>query len=401
MGFIRRLIKEEHGATMIMVAVSLVVIFAFAVLAIDISLIQLAKNQLQNAADAAALAGAIQYESSDRNPDAAVAAAIEIAGLNRAVQVTQQPVTILPSDVSFPAPNRIRVRTHRTEASGDPVRLYFMHVIDAASSNLGNISAKATAEVLPIKGTNCLKPWMFPDRWDDADGDHVYDAREPFTDLNGDGQYNPGEPFTDLNKNGVWDAGEFYDRQITGYKVPDNVGEMITLKFDNGSLNNFSPKEGWYQIIRFGPVNRGGPDCPGGDCYRDWIPGCEPYMVMEGDTMELELGAKVGPTDQGLQELLDRDPSAYYDAASGTIKGSAYPVSPRLIKAAVYDPSEGIYDLGSGSNKYLTVEKIVVVFLEYKTGTAAVEGRFMRMATQGELCPDCDPGFAFGAHLVE
>jgi hypothetical protein len=370
-------------------------------LAIDISLIQLAKNQLQNAADAAALAGAIEYESTDKNPDAAVAAAIEIAGLNRAVQVTQQPVTILPSDVSFPSANRIRVRTHRTEASGDPVRLYFMHVIDAASSNLGNISAKATAEVLPIKGTNCLKPWMFPDRWDDADGDHVYDAREPFTDLNGDGQYNPGEPFTDLNKNGIWDAGEFYDRQITGYKVPDNVGEMITLKFDNGSLNNFAPKEGWYQIIRFGPVNRGGPDCPGGDCYRDWIPGCEPYMVMEGDTMELELGAKVGPTDQGLQELLDRDPNAYYDAATGTIQGSAYPVSPRLIKAAVYDPSEGIYDLGSGSNKYLTVKKIVVVFLEYKTGTAEVLGRFMRMATQGELCPDCDPGFAFGAHLVE
>lgn len=401
MGFIQRLIKEEHGATMIMVAVSLVVIFAFAVLAIDISLIQLAKNQLQNAADAAALAGAIGYESSDRNPDAAVTAAIEIAGLNRAVQVTQQPVNILPSDVSFPSPNRIRVQTHRTEASGDPVRLYFMHVIDAASSNLGSISASATAEVLPIKGTNCLKPWMFPDRWDDADGDHVYDAREPFTDLNGDGQYNPGESFTDLNKNGVWDAGEFYDRQITGYRVPDHVGEMITLKFDNGSLNNFSPKEGWYQIIRFGPVNRGGPECPGGDCYREWIPGCEPYLVMEGDTMELELGAKVGPTDQGLQELLDRDPNAYYDAATGTIQGSAYPVSPRLIKAAVYDPSEGIYDLGTGSNKYLTVEKIVVVFLEYKTGTAEVSGRFMRMATQGELCPECDPGFAFGAHLVE
>lgn len=401
MGLVRRFIREERAATMIMVAVSMVAVFAFAVLAIDISLIQLAKNQLQNAADAAALAGAIEYSLTNGNEAAAIAEAIEIAGLNRAVQTTQQPVNISSVDVSFPSPKHVRVRTHRTEASGDPVRLYFMRVINAASNNLGNMTASATAEVLPIGGTNCLKPWMFPDRWDDADGDHVYDAREDFTDLDGDGQYDPGEPFDDLNKNGIWDAGEFYDEQATGYRVPDHVGETIVLKFNNGSLNNFSPKEGWYQIVRFGPVNRGGPDCPGGDCYREWIPGCEPYLVMEGDTLELEQGAKVGPTDQGLQELIDRDPYAYYNTTTGAIEGSAYPVSPRLIKAAVYDPTEGIYDLGAGANKYLTVQKIVVVFLEARTSTAEVMGRFMRMATQGELCPECDPGFAFGAHLVE
>jgi len=400
MSFLRRKIKEERAATLIMVAVAMVAIFAFAVLAIDISLVQLAKNQLQNAADAAALAGAIEYTITDGDASAAVAEAIQIAGLNRAIQTTQQPVKITSADVTFPSPRHVRVQTHRTEATSDPIKLYFMGVINTASDNLGSMTASATAEVLPIGGTNCLKPWMFPDRWDDADGDHVYDARETFTDLNGNDQYDAGEPFDDLNKNGVWDAGEYYDMQATGYRVPDHVGETIVLKFNNGSLNNYAPKEGWYQIIRFGPVNRGGPDCPGGDCYRDWIPGCEPYVVMVGDTMEMELGAKVGPTDQGFQELIDRDPSAYYDPTTGTIQGSAYPASPRLIKAAVYDPSEGIYSMG-GANKYLTVKKIVVVFLEARTGSAEVLGRFMRMATQGELCPECDPGFAFGAHLVE
>ena len=400
MSFLRRKIKEERAATLIMVAVAMVAIFAFAVLAIDISLVQLAKNQLQNAADAAALAGAIEYTITDGDASAAVAEAIQIAGLNRAIQTTQQPVKITSADVSFPSSRHVRVRTHRTEATSDPIKLYFMGVINTASDNLGSMTASATAEVLPIGGTNCLKPWMFPDRWDDADGDHVYDARETYTDLNGNDQYDAGEPFDDLNKNGVWDAGEYYDMQATGYRVPDHVGETIVLKFNNGSLNNYAPKEGWYQIIRFGPVNRGGPDCPGGDCYRDWIPGCEPYLVMVGDTMEMELGAKVGPTDQGFQELIDRDLSAYYDPSTGTIQGSAYPVSPRLIKAAVYDPSEGIYSMG-GASKYLTVKKIVVVFLEARTGSAEVLGRFMRMATQGELCPECDPGFAFGAHLVE
>jgi hypothetical protein len=393
--------KGERGSTMIMVAVSMAMIFAFAVLAIDITLIQLTKNQLQNAADAAALAGAAELVLTDGDQAAARAEAIKIAGLNRALQTNQQPVVITSMDVTFPATNRVRVQTHRTEASGDPIQLYFLRVVNAASNKLGNMTANATAEALPLNGSSCLKPWMFPDRWEDTDGDHVYDKQEPFTDLDGNGQYDPGEPFTDDNKNGVWDAGEFYDKEITGYRAPDHIGETVTLKFDNGSLNNFSPKEGWYQIIRFGPVNRGGPDCPGGDCYRDWIPGCEPYLVMEGDTMEVEQGAKVGPTDQGLQELIARDPGAYYDEATGTIMGSAYPTSPRLIKAAVYDPTEGIYDLGGGATKYLTVQKIVVLFMENRTGQAEVLGRFMRMATQGEFCPGCDEGFAYGTHLVQ
>jgi len=384
-----------------MVAISMVVILGFAVLAIDISLVQLAKNQLQNAADAAALAGAIALAQSDGDQAVATAEAIEIAGLNRAIESTQQPITITSSDVSFPSGNRVRVQTHRTVATGDPIRLYFMRVIDAGSNRLGDMTASATAEVLPIGGTSCLKPWMFPDRWEDADDDHMYDRREPFTDLNANGQYDAGEPFTDDNKNGAWDAGELYDPDITGYRIPEHVGQTVTLMFDNGSLTNFTPREGWYQTIRFGPVNRGGPDCPGGDCYREWISGCEPYMVMIGDTMEVEMGAKVGPTDQGLQEIIARDPGAYYNETTGTIEGSAYPTSPRLIKAAVYDPTVSIYDLSGGSTKYLTVEKIVVVFLEGRVGTADVLGRFMRMATQGELCPECNPGFAFGTHLVQ
>lgn len=401
MRVLRRPKSRERGSIMIMVAVSMVMIFAFAVLAIDISLVLLAKNQLQNAADAAALAAALELGQTMGDQAAATNEAIEIAGLNRAVQTVQQPVVITAANVTFPTANRVRVETHRTEAFGDPIQLYFMRVINDASNNLGNMTAHATAEALPIGGSSCLKPWMFPDRWNDTDGDRMYDAKEPFTDLDGDGQYDPGEPFTDVNKNGAWDAGEFYNPDITGYRVPDFIGETVTLKFDNGSLSNFTPQEGWYQIVRFGPINRGGPNCPGGDCYREWIPFCEPYLVMEGDTLEVEMGSKVGPTDQGLVQLISQDPGAYYDATTKTIKGSAYPTSPRLIKCGVYDPRVAIYSIGGGTQKYLTVEKIVVVFLESKTGNAEVVGRFMRMSSSGELCPECPPGFVFGVHLIE
>ena len=56
---LRKILKDEKGVSVIMVAISLVVIFGFAVVAIDMSLIQLAKTELQNAADAGALAGAV------------------------------------------------------------------------------------------------------------------------------------------------------------------------------------------------------------------------------------------------------------------------------------------------------------------------------------------------------
>lgn len=398
---LRQRIINARGSVMIMVAVSMVTVFAFAVIAIDISLVLLAKNQLQNAADAAALAAAIEYAQTSGDQAAAIAEAIEIAGLNRAVQDVQRSVVITATDVTFPAANQVQVRTHRTEAFGDPIQLYFMRVINDSSNNLGNMTATATAEFEPVIGGNCLKPWMIPDRWEDDDEDKTYDAPEPFVDTDGDGSFDAGEPFTDDNGNGAYDAGEFYDSEQTGYRVPDHVGDMITLKFDNGSLNNFTPREGWYQIVRFGPVNRGGPNCPGGDCYREWIPGCEPYMVIEGDTLEVEMGGKVGPTNQGIAELVARDPDAYYDEATGTIMGSAYPISPRLIRVAAYDPQVAVYDLGGGAQKYLTVQKIVVVFMESHSGNAEVLARFMRMSSSGELCPECPEGFLFGARLIE
>ncbi len=72
----QRLTSNRRGSVMIMVAVAMVTVFAFAVLAIDISLVLLAKNQLQNAADAAALAAAIEYGHTTGDQAATIAEAI-------------------------------------------------------------------------------------------------------------------------------------------------------------------------------------------------------------------------------------------------------------------------------------------------------------------------------------
>lgn len=357
---------------MIMVAVSIVSIFAFAVLAIDMSLIQLAKNQLQNAADAAALAGAIEFGVSNGDQAAATTEAIRIAGLNTAIQTTQQSVVISADDISFPAASQVRVSTHRTEVTNDPVRIYFMRVLSDTASNLGNMRASATAAITPVGSTSCLKPWIFPDRWNDVNGDSL------------------------------WQPGEYYDPNATGYRVPDDVGTVVTLKYESGGS---TPKMGWYQPIRFGPVNHGGPDCNGADCYRTFISQCEPYAVGIGDTMEFEMGNMVGPTRQGWSELCSQDPSARFDPTTGSIVNSAFPVSPRLIKVAMYDPTVGVITGGAtGAQRYSVVTKIAYLFIEAPPAggsTVPVRARFLRYASSGDPCPECPEGFLFTARLVQ
>ena len=51
-------LKSEKGVTLVYVALLLVVFLGMAALAVDVGYLMVSKNELQNAADAAALAGA-------------------------------------------------------------------------------------------------------------------------------------------------------------------------------------------------------------------------------------------------------------------------------------------------------------------------------------------------------
>ncbi len=398
MRFSKGVLRDEKGATMIMVAVAIVAIFSFAVLTIDLSLIQLAKNQLQNAADAAALGGALALFQSEGDQDVATAEAIRIAGLNVAVQDVQRSVVISAADVTFPGTDSVTVTTHRTKASGDPVGLYFLKVIEPLLENKGEVRARATATVSCVSGTDCLRPFCPPDRWDDADGDEFWDPEDEYNDLNGNGIWDPGEPLTeDHNGNGVWDPAEFYDPEITGYKAPDDIGVQVTLKLRN---SNFEFRAGWYYAIRFGPINTGDPVHSGADPYREWIIGCEPFIVSIGDLLELESGVMQGPTVQGLGDLINQDPTAAWDPATGTVINSAFPTSPRIIKVCAFDPTLGVRKDIPGPG-YVTVSKILALFIEGHNGSDVI-GRFMRTVTEGIPDPgNCSGNFLAMPVLVE
>jgi len=360
---------NQRGSALIMVTVGIVAMFAFAVLAIDGAILMTTKNQLQSAADAAALAGASgllvgsQADAVDR--------AVEFAAYNDAYQSTRSSVVITAADVSFPQPDIIRVRTHRTDATGDGLQTFFLRVIDQLHDGTSDMTAVAAAQGYDVCGARCLKPWAIPDRWNDA------------------------------NSDGVWDAGDSYDPAGTGYNAPTDVGTQIVLKSGNPQQ---SIEPGIFYPIDFPPINDPSGEAPltGGKWYENWIAGCAPWIIEPGDELQLEPGNMVGPTQHGMEDLIAMDPNAKWDPVSKNVIDSEFGQSPRVGLIPFFDPT---LPPTSGRNSVM-VSKIGAFFIESVGPGSQVNGRFIQITTTGSPCP---PGggngiggsFVKGLSLVE
>ena len=371
--------RDERGSVIITIAVSIVALFSFAVVAIDGPILMTTRGQLQTAADAAALAGASGL------PDKVEARrrARLFSAYNYAVQDNLQPVVISDTDITFPDPLQIRVTTHRTRATNDALRTYFLRILDLAagqaptSANRVDVSAVATAELRDNCTADCVKPWAIPDRWDDitSPGNETdkCDVREPFVDANGNGTWDPGESFTDGDRDGLYDAGDYYDPVATGYLAPNDVGVQLTLH-SNATPGPVAP--GQYFSIDLPPLGKGIAPITGGSAYRQWIAECAPYTVAPGDSCQLEPGQMVGPTVQGIADLIAKDPNAYWDASTESVKGSRFGQSPRVAIVPFYDPR---FPPQSG-RQYVKITKIAAFFMESVGPGSRVTGRFSNLA---------------------
>jgi Flp pilus assembly protein TadG len=350
-------LKNRRGSTLIMLCFVLVVIFAFAVIAIDGAILMASKTELQSAADAAALAGASGLLVGSQ--DEAVQRAIDFASFNKAVEEDHTPVIITAADVSFPESDVCRVRTHRTAATGDALRTYFARVINPGAAT-SDMTAVAAARASDICGSKCIKPWVIPDRWEDADAD--------------------GEP----------DPGE-YDQDVTGYTAPRDVGEQVVLKVGNPH-HAISP--GIFYPVDFPPLDNeeGIKPYTGAKWYEQWISECEPFMIEPGDRLQLEPGNMVGPTRHGMEDLVAQDPGARWDSATRTIVNSAFAESPRIGIVPFFDP---MLPPTSGRN-WVTVVKLGAFFIENVTGGGDVTGRFIQITTGGVPC-----GHGLGNSMVK
>lgn len=343
---IGRTFRCNRGSTLVMVAGGAIAVFAFAAIAIDGALLMATRTQLHNAADAAALAGATALINGDK--DEAINRAIDFAARNEAYQTQQQPVIITEEDITFPQPDEIRVRTHRTRERNDPLYTFFTRVINGG--NTLDVSAVATAKVSDVCSSRCLKPWAVPDRWNDT------------------------------NNNGVWDPGEYYDKDNTGYVAPRDVGSQVVLKVGRPEDTVTS---GFFYAVNFPPLGDGeGKPLTGAAWYRRWIADCTPYTVEVGDRLQVEPGRMVGPTGQGVRHLIDLDPGAHWNPATGMVEGSAFALSPRIGLIPFFDPT-----LAPGPGRdFVTVVKLGAFFVEDVDKNSEVRGRFIQITTQGNRC---------------
>jgi Flp pilus assembly protein TadG len=131
--------SRQHGAVAIIVAISLVVLIGILGLVLDLGRLYVAKTDLQNAADAAALSGAKQLDGTSEgiccDPDSAVGMAIETASLNSFYSNTgKDEVTISENDIEF-ADTKDGEWVDVDDAMADPVNKFFIRV-NTASGNL-------------------------------------------------------------------------------------------------------------------------------------------------------------------------------------------------------------------------------------------------------------------------
>lgn len=124
-------LKKEDGQMLIFAALGMTVLILCAALAIDVSYMHTARNQLQIAVDASAMAGA---SGLTEDQSTALSRAISLSGSNR---IMQTPLNLQSSEITFPNYKTISVTARRT------VPLFFTRIM---GMNSITISASAVAQ---------------------------------------------------------------------------------------------------------------------------------------------------------------------------------------------------------------------------------------------------------------
>ena len=352
MSRISRLRRDESGMSYVFVGMSLMALLSASMLAIDVGMLMTARTQAQNSADAGALAGAValyydDYE--DRTPSGpAVTSAIQGAQANAVMGNT---VSVRTTDVEFQTdpsgePNRVKVTVHRTAVRNNPVATIIGQFFDIDSAD---IIASATAEVSPANAMTCVKPFTIPDRWienqtppwDPNDTFDLFDSR--------------GNP---LSNPDVYIPAT--SPSYTGYNAVRDKGLLVVLKADNSSKINPSIYYPWAP-----------PGSGGAEDYRWNIANCNQTIMPFGAMLTPEPGFMNGPTKQGMDDLIAKDPDARWDTARNEVISSKHP-SPRVVAIPLFDPD--FYDRGKheGRGADLRAVNYLGFFIEEMRGNEVV-----------------------------
>jgi Putative Flp pilus-assembly TadE/G-like len=305
---------SERGAILVHVAVALLMLVALSAFTVDRGMYWVGRGQSQNSADAGAIAGAIAlaYDSATDTSDTGPAKLSAWTTARANLVVDKLPAIDVSDDITFvdcpdgtPAPACIRVDVYRDLEHGNALPTWFGNLVGVTSQDT---RATATAEAGGANATNCLRPWMVPDKWSEKSA--------PANTFNGADVYTTPDPDTGLGG--------------TGYTVKNDYGTVITLH--PGDPHDAIAPSDFYDINLA--------DSSGGHDYRNNIVKCTQQTQAIGDVVQTLPGHDVGNTRLGVQELIALDRNARWDPDKKEIVDSAYAVSPRSVPVALFSPAE-------------------------------------------------------------
>jgi hypothetical protein len=361
---VRKFASDESGFSLVFVGLGFMGFVAASMLAIDVGMLMSARSQAQNSADAGALAGATSLAFDDWDDRTPSGPAVVNAKATAKANLVQGGVpTVDDADIVFlndPAgePNRVRVTVHRTVNT--MIAKYF-------GIETANINAVATAEASPANAMTCVKPFTIPDRWIE---------KNPTTKT-----WVSSDDFSRYDKKGnLLSPADAYEPQYlpdgktpnpnySGYNAETFRGEKLVLRASNGTKIQSS----FYFSLAM-------TDDTGGNDYEWNIANCNHTEYSVPDPLIQEPGAKEGPTVQGIQALIAKDPDAVWDDGTDTIKNSKYGEgrqSPRVFPIPLYNPDYYDYGHQTGRVASLQTANWIGFFVEYVGSGSEIHGRII------------------------
>jgi hypothetical protein len=123
-----------------------------------------------------------------------------------------------------------------------------------------------------------------------------------------------------------------------------------------------------------GGLDRDGGEGRGAARYRQNICSCNNSIIDLDTEYLIEPGNMVGPTYQGVRQLIEQDPSAYWDDRTNTLVSEHGMDSPRVITVALFDPGE----ITSPGRQYIRFNNFARFFIEEQASSQdPVTGRFL------------------------
>jgi Flp pilus assembly protein TadG len=380
---LRKFRRDEDGFSLVFVAVGMLAFVGVSMLAIDVGMLMTGRSQAQNSADAGALAGAtaLVYNNwDDRSASGpavqnalAAARGNKVIGTNVDIKVADVEFLVGPSGLN----NQVRATVYRDSARGNPVSTLIAQYFGVKTAN---INATATAEASPADAMTCVLPFTIPDRWterqtapfDPEDGFDMY-ASKNVVMPNPDIYIGPKDPAT-----------------YTGYNAERDKGMIVRLKSDNNT--KIAPSFYYPYAV---------PGSTGASDYRWNIGHCNTTVMQFDQLFDSEPGNMVGPTKQGMEDLIALDPDARWDTVNKKVISNMRP-SPRVRAIPLFDPAYYSDGKLNGRNASLKFVNYLGFFVEEMQGNEVI-GRITPIGgmRQGNGGPAPAAAFPMSIRLVK